>query len=380
MSLLTRKRVILAKLESSYGTDPTPANTDAILLRNLNFQPMQADIVSRDLIRSYLGNSEQLVATKYCQVDFEVELAGSGAIGVAPAYGSLLRAAGFAQAVNTVSVSSMTRSGSTATVNTASAHNVVVGDVIKIAGANESAYNGNQTVTAVVDSDTFEFTVSGSPSSPATGTITAGASTTYTPVSSSFESVTLYFNVDGVRHKMFGAFGNVEFTINARQIPVMKFTMTGLYDAPADSAIPSADYSSFIQPKVANNTNTPTFSLFSYSAVLENFNINMNNDINYRHLIGSEKVLILDRKPSGTFVFEAPAIATKDFFAAAVAGTTGALSFVHGTVGGQKVAFSAPAVSLQNPTYQDNNGVHMLSIPYVLVPSSGNDEIVLSVK
>jgi len=380
MTLLSRKRVLLAKEEGTYGSDASPSTTDALLLRNLTFNPLQADIVSRDLIRAYLGNSEQLVATKYCTVEFEIELAGSGTIGVAPAYGTVLKSCGFSETIATNAVTSMTRSGSTATCNTTTAHNLAVGDKVKVSGATESEYNGNHTVLTVPDSDTFTFAVSGTPASPATGSPVVGMSTTYVPISSSIPSCSLYFYVDGIRHKVFGARGNVEFTVNARQIPVMKFSFTGLYNAPSDVSLPSADYSAFQLPKVANNTNTTSFSLFSYSAILESFNINMTNDISYRHLIGSESVLLLDRKPAGTFLIEAPLIASKDFFAAAIAGDTGAMTCTHGTVGGNKVVLSAPAVSLQNPTYQDNNGVHMLSIPAVYVPSSGNDEVSIVVK
>jgi hypothetical protein len=83
MALLTRKRLILAKIESTYGTDSTPGGTEAILVRNLEITPLQADVVTRDLIRPYLGNFEQILANQRVEITFEVELAGSGAAGTA---------------------------------------------------------------------------------------------------------------------------------------------------------------------------------------------------------------------------------------------------------------------------------------------------------
>ena len=63
MPLLARKKIILAKTESTYGTDPTPTGVaNAILVRNLNLTPQDADLVNRDLVRPYLGRSEQLPA------------------------------------------------------------------------------------------------------------------------------------------------------------------------------------------------------------------------------------------------------------------------------------------------------------------------------
>ena len=49
-ALKSRKRLLRAKIESSYGTDPTPAGTDAVLVRSLEITPLNADVVERELI------------------------------------------------------------------------------------------------------------------------------------------------------------------------------------------------------------------------------------------------------------------------------------------------------------------------------------------
>lgn len=308
MPLLTRRRTILAKTETTYGVDPTPSGSaNAILIRNLNVTPLNAEVVSRDLVRAYLGNSEQLIASKHVQLDFEVEMAGSGTAGTAPAYNVLLKACGLAEVDG-------------------------VSDVV------------------------------------------------YSPVSSGFGSATIYFNIDGVLHKVTGARGNVEFTIGARTIPTMKFTFTGIYNAPSDAALPAVDYSAFQIPLAANTSNTTGFEFFSFAGVLESLSLNLGNSINYRSLIGSESVIMTDRMVSGTAVFEAPLTASKDFFAAALASTLGNLTITHGTTAGNKFKIDSTRIDIANPTYTDNNGIHMLSVPFVAVPSSaGNDEISFTV-
>lgn len=72
---------------------------------------------------------------------------------------------------NPASVTSITRSGSTATVTTSGSHSLSTGDIVKIAGAVETDYNIEAEVT-VTGATTFTYTVAGSPSTPATGTIT----------------------------------------------------------------------------------------------------------------------------------------------------------------------------------------------------------------
>lgn len=67
-------------------------------------------------------------------------------------------------------VGSITRSTSTATVTTNDPHGYTTGDTILISGAGEIEYNGNVEIT-VTGATTFTYTVSGSPTTPATGTI-----------------------------------------------------------------------------------------------------------------------------------------------------------------------------------------------------------------
>lgn len=74
-------------------------------------------------------------------------------------------------------ITSITRSGNTATATTPAAHGLSNG-TIAIFGSVQAAYNGTQTIT-VTGTTTFTFTVAGNPTTPATGTILyalAGAS------------------------------------------------------------------------------------------------------------------------------------------------------------------------------------------------------------
>jgi len=95
-----RKKYILVKIESTYGTDPTPAAINAILTSGLQRSMYEGPTVTRDLDRATLGGDETVNTAPYCMVEFSVELAGSGTAGTAPAYGALLRACGFAETID----------------------------------------------------------------------------------------------------------------------------------------------------------------------------------------------------------------------------------------------------------------------------------------
>lgn len=81
----------------------------------------------------------------------------------------------------TISVTSITRSGTTATVITPNNHNLATGVSVAIDGAVETDYNITATIT-VTSNTTFTYTVAGSPTTPATGTITASFTTAYIPI------------------------------------------------------------------------------------------------------------------------------------------------------------------------------------------------------
>jgi hypothetical protein len=103
---LTRKRLLLAKIESTYGTDPTPAATDAVLVSALEVQPLQLELKDRELILGYLGNTEMVVGQRLVSVSFDVEIAGSGTAGTAPKWSALMQACGFSETI--VSITSVT--------------------------------------------------------------------------------------------------------------------------------------------------------------------------------------------------------------------------------------------------------------------------------
>lgn len=83
------------------------------------------------------------------------------------------------------SVSSLTRTGTTAIVTTPADHSLSSGLSVTISGAAQSQYNGTFEIV-VTARNQFQYTVSGSPVSPATGSISYSA--TYAPVQ--IESVT----------------------------------------------------------------------------------------------------------------------------------------------------------------------------------------------
>lgn len=95
-----RRAALVAKAESTYGTDSTPAGTDAMLVHNLRIDPLKLNYAQRNPVMPFLGNQGSVVAAFWSEISFDVELAGAGSAGSAAPYGALLKACALAETLN----------------------------------------------------------------------------------------------------------------------------------------------------------------------------------------------------------------------------------------------------------------------------------------
>lgn len=387
MSLRLRISSLLAKIEGTYGTDPTPTGAaNAILLKGQpTLTPMELTSVERDNLRPFFGNSEILPSSIFGKLDFEVEAAGSGTAGVAPAWGALLRGCGFSETIAAAAITGTAQvGGSTTSIKLAAAASAV-NEFYNGMPISITAGTGNGQSGYIVDYDgtTKVATVASAAwvAPDATSSYSIGASVAYRPVSDLFESLTLYMNIDGVLHKFLGARGNVSFSLTVDQIPSFKFSLQGLFQPVADAVSPAVTLSVWKTPQVANKANTPFVSLHGFNAAaIESFDFDLANAVAHHSLInGTEQFIITDRKPAGNINMEAVTVATKDWWTSAKNATLGVLAIQHGTVAGNKLAITAPAIQVTSPKYGDKNGIAMLQAGLVPTPITGNDELSITV-
>ena len=133
---LTRKTWLIAKIESSYGTDPSPVGgSNAIQVSNVELTALESDNVQPEAFQGFIGNSTRgtLVANKRVSVSFDVELSGSSSAGTAPGYGPLLKSCGLSETV--VSSTSVTYAGVSASFSSCTIYCFYDGTRHKITGA-----------------------------------------------------------------------------------------------------------------------------------------------------------------------------------------------------------------------------------------------------
>lgn len=95
-----KSKIILAKTETTYGVyEALDGAVDAMLISNITISPMDGEEISRDIELPYLGAKEQIVVAMRSVMQGSIELVGSGANGVAPAWSALLRACACAEVI-----------------------------------------------------------------------------------------------------------------------------------------------------------------------------------------------------------------------------------------------------------------------------------------
>jgi hypothetical protein len=304
MAKFADKTVIAAKVEVTPGTDITPGAADCIVIRDGHSTVLEMSYAERNIVRGFFGNSDALPTLTKRRVTFEVELAGSGAAGTAPAWDGLMQAC-----------------------------------------ANSST------------------------NVPAT-------SQTWAPQSPGVKTLSLYYNMDGVLHKLLYGRGSASLKYKANDIPVIGFDFMGLDIAATDTALltPSS-FGAYIRPVTVSKLNTPTFNLLGTAAALESLDFNLGNTNELVSRVNSESILHTGRKVTGSVTIEMTSIAVKDWLAAVKAATLGALQLIHGTVAGNIITLNAANTQLMNPKYSKQQGINMISFDIKANPSNaGNDE------
>ena len=316
MGRLIRKTAILAKLETVYGTEPSPApsgSSDAVLVSNASFSISYTN-VNRDLIRATLGGSEQLAGTRFVECSFDVEFANSGTAGTAPAWSSLLQACGFAEAQLTtparVEFTPVSASFKSLTI-----YYHIDGTLRKALGC-----VGNcEIMLNEGERPMLRFTFSG---------LDGGVTATADP----------------------------SLTLTAWRVPSV------VSDVNSGDINLGATYSA---GALSSGTSYPSRGL----------QINVGNTIARKAILGGQGTEITQRDVTGSCQLELSAAQEASFRTDINANTTTSLGFSHGTGAGVGIILHAPRVQRIDPSDVDYEGTLHTGLNLRFVPSSGNDEL-----
>jgi len=317
MGRYIRNTTVLAKIESTYGTDASPAGaSDAILVSDVNIDPI-AENVSRDLIRPFMGASEELMGTKHIRIGMTVELQGSGTAGTAPAWGKLLRACAFAESVlatpDRVEYSPLTTGHESVTI-----YYYVDGVLYKATGCRGTV--SFDTAAGSRPTMRFEFT----------GTDAGKSAASPSGVDFSAFITPIVVTDDTVQNFLLGC----------------------SYSAGALSG--------------------------GTAYVSRGLTFDVANDVQFIPTLNGESADIVGRDPGGQMTLDLDAAGEVSMLSDIDANTLTSLGMELGSVAGKTFIVYAPKVQRINPKHEDVSGRVMLGMDLRITPDSGNDELTIA--
>lgn len=98
-----RKKAVLLKIDAVYDTDPVPTGAaNWFEARNVALTQVDAKLVDRNIDQEYLGHAGKVIADTWSKLSFDIALAGSGTVAVAPKWAPMVLACGFAETITPV--------------------------------------------------------------------------------------------------------------------------------------------------------------------------------------------------------------------------------------------------------------------------------------
>lgn len=209
----------------------------------------------------------------------------------------------------------------------------------------------------------------------------------YTPTSSSFNSATAYVWADSIRHLITGLYGSCVIEGRAGEGIDLMFDLKGNYADPTESTIPSSvtypeDAKTLVETEgYANDQHTNGSGV---GPLVRSFRFDLGTQVIERRSMNHSKGLyglwITDRQPTLEIVCEVENNISgggdDEFapFADLSAAQEAAISFTHGSDPGSRCLFTFTAAQLRDVQYQDDQGIRTYSLQYNLTSVSDDGE------
>jgi hypothetical protein len=201
-----------------------------------------------------------------------------------------------------------------------------------------------------------------------------------TPVSTGFESASIYMYYDGTLHRLTGCIGSVSFSAEAGNFGMASFSFTGQYNDPDETPMPLTG--AVFETSIPSQTELAQLMIGgSKKLAAQSFSVDMNVQVNPRdsvsHPDGYNGVQYTSRAPQGGANPEMAYESEEPFWRNHAKATL--LKF-HSRVGTQvnnQVHFLSNTVQLSGVNYanRNNNRVYDLGFRFAMESATGDDEL-----
>lgn len=306
--------LVLAKIEGTYGTDPTPtetANAIAVVRDSVKYDAKFTHIARKILDGTFDEVSGQNVMPEV-SFSLQVELRGNRTDGTTPDISS-------GNTANPVEIDCLLQSCDLAPLYTLETPS--------------GTRNGYVIYSPTVPSDQGK-------------------------------SVTFYFYTGSKKHIVTGCKGTAKVDMSAGKFGTIDFTFTGLFNAPSDASVPSSPVFLNTTPPVFENSGS---TIDSFSPTFTKLDFDLGTTVSKREdansVNGVAGFLITNRVSKLTIDPESVAEATDPIWADLAGGVTRTITGKIGTLTGNQIQLTCKGIS-ESVSYGDRSGIRTQPISY----------------
>lgn len=372
--LLTSKAALAVGVESNYGV-AAPTFTPVLPNKGVQFNP-QSSRIKRDVIRPTLTPIGSISGATHWSIDLSTEWKGGGlsaSVLQLPEIAPLLLASSMVQTA---------------------AYVIPITSPVGTFKQGESLQNVTQSeiVGTVVFATTTHIFVRLAANEPTSGDELSGLTSSATAVSGvpidafcfapssdvkNSPSLTIDFNVDGMKYRATGCRASVEVSLEMDKFPTAKWTIQGLWNDPVDTLLPSLAYNP-TKPRRCVNAAIKLGDTDMAKLTLTKLMTNLNNTLTPKDSInaveGREAIMITAREPSGSVDPSATLLANYNPYGTWRANTEyGIVGKVGDTLGNQIWTVLPRVVNTDTKT-TDRNGFVAYDTPFEPI-GDGDDEL-----
>lgn len=364
---LTRRTVVQAVAEATYGTDPGSGYV-GLLTKTGSEVKVGGETITRETLRNTLSPRGHVVGSKQTELTLPLEFRGAGDAGAGalntPEIDVLLKACSMARETGLVIIMSGVAGsfeiGETVTNDTQAN---AVGTVADIDGT-------TLFIRALTNAPTDTDAISGDTSGATATVVSSSAAYVYRPDSPDLEnmgSVTIHYYVDGIRHVTKAARGSFSIDMTVGQIPSINFSISGTYGQPTDATNPSPSYLSLV-PSPVVGASLKIGSLDMTLVTVNALTFDIANDVQPRDDIqapdGRVGYVVTGRDPKGSIDPEVSSIANFDPYSDWSGGALVPISAGIGDTFGNRVRVVMPATQYTELPYGERNGIATYALGY----------------
>jgi hypothetical protein len=380
--MLTRRRQLVAKVESVEGTAESVAAADAKLLAyepKISFDP---GMFSRDPARMFHSRLAKVTGKRPGACTFRLEMRGSGTATTEPEWSKLLKACGFkVGSLFTIAIGAITNgpfvhgeiiSGGTSNARGRVIMKTATGTTPLYYVSISGTFQNGEVITGATSGATA--TSSGAPSAAGKAWEPVSYYSTHVP------TLTMATYEDGVRKVLSGCRGRVKFNFKAGEPVMMDFEFNGVEAGITDATmLAGIAHETTIPPAFLN----AAFTIDSVVAKVSEIEIDVASRLVPRDSISAVRgilsYIITDREINGSFDPEMMLVATHDFHSKWFSATEMVLDAMLGSTTGNKFRFYGAKAQYMKVDDESREGLQLAKTQFCLNGSleNGDDEMVI---